>query len=104
MVDSGKIKGVGLDVRSLDRGQSKDFFAHRILLSNNFFGLENVANIDKLPPRGAIVYVSPMKIKGGSGGPARIFAQTDGVARSSHQTASIVLLMSMMFAMLFMEQ
>ena len=76
MVDSGKIKGVGLDVRSLDRGQSKDFFAHRILLSNNCFGLENVANIDKLPPRGAIVYVSPMKIKGGSGGPARIFAQT----------------------------
>ena len=103
MVDSGKIKGVGLDVRSLDRGQSKDFFAHRILLSNNFFGLENVAKIDKLPPRGAIVYVSPMKIKGGTGGPTRIFAQTDGVARS-HKTASIVLLMSMMFAMLFMEQ
>ncbi len=101
MVDSGKIKGVGLDVRSLDRGQSKDFFAHRILLSNNFFGLENVAKIDKLPPRGAIVYVSPMKIKGGTGGPTRIFAQTDGVA---HKTASIVLLMSTLFAMLFMEQ
>ena len=87
MVDSGKIKGVGLDVRSLDRGQSKDFFAHRILLGNELFGLENVKNIEKLPTRGAIVYVSPMKIKNGSGGPTRIFAQTDPVARSSHQTA-----------------
>lgn len=80
IVDSGKIKGVGLDVRSLDRGQSKDFFAHRILLGNELFGLENVKNIEKLPTRGAIVYVSPMKIKNGSGGPTRIFAQTDPVA------------------------
>ncbi|CAB4043435.1 Hypothetical predicted protein, partial [Paramuricea clavata] len=102
MVDSGKIKGVGLDVRSLDRGQSKDFFAHQILLSNELFGLENVKNIEKLPARGAIVYVSPMKIKGGTGGPTRIFAQTDPVARSSHQTASIVLLLSIVFAIFFM--
>ncbi|CAB3976987.1 polyadenylate-binding 1 [Paramuricea clavata] len=56
IVDSGKIKGVGLDVRSLDRGQSKDFFAHRILLGDELFGLENVKNIEKLPTSGAIVY------------------------------------------------
>ncbi len=104
MVDSGKVKGVGLDVRSLDHGQTKDYFAHRILLSNKLFGLESVANIDKLPPRGAIVYVSPMKIRGGSGGPARVFAQTDPVARGSHQTVSIVLLISIVFAMLLMQQ
>ncbi|CAB4045640.1 cyclase [Paramuricea clavata] len=99
MVDSGKIKGVGMDVRSIDQGQSKDYFAHRILSSNKLFSLENVANIEKLPSKGAIVYVSPMKIKGGSGGPARIFAQTDPVARSlAHQTVSIELLISIVFA------
>jgi kynurenine formamidase len=90
-----------LDVRSLDKGQSLDYKAHQILLSNNLFGLENVANIEKLPPRGSIVYVSPMKIRNGSGGPTRIFAQTDRVAGSCHETASVLLLMSMVFARLF---
>jgi kynurenine formamidase len=62
MVYSGNIKGICIDVRSLDQRQSKDYFAHLMLSSNKLFGLETVANIEKLPPKGAIVYVSPMKI------------------------------------------
>ncbi|MGI9533678.1 MAG: cyclase family protein, partial [Thermodesulfobacteriota bacterium] len=40
----------------------------------NIPAFENVANLDKLPPTGAIVFALPMKIKGGSGGPLRIIA------------------------------
>jgi len=40
----------------------------------NIPGFENVANLDKLPPKGAIVFALPMKIKGGSGAPLRIIA------------------------------
>jgi kynurenine formamidase len=69
-----KVKGVGLDTASLDYGQSKDFMAHRILLDANIYGIENVASIDKLPPRGAYLYVAPMKIKEGTGAPTRIYA------------------------------
>jgi kynurenine formamidase len=35
---------------------------------------ENVAALDRLPSRGATIYALPMKIKGGSGAPLRIFA------------------------------
>lgn len=38
MIYSGNIKGICIDVRSLDQGQSKDYFAHRMLSSNKLFG------------------------------------------------------------------
>lgn len=69
-----KVIGVGLDTPSLDYGQSKDFIAHRILLKENIYGLENVAHLDQLPPTGARLYVAPMKIEKGTGAPVRIYA------------------------------
>jgi hypothetical protein len=42
-------------------------------LGANVPGLENIANLDRLPERGAWVIV-PMKIAGGSGAPLRIVA------------------------------
>ncbi|MBA3536480.1 MAG: cyclase family protein [Tatlockia sp.] len=71
---SRKVKGVGLDTASLDTGNSQVFWAHRILLGANLFGIENLAELNSLPPIGAILIVAPMKIAGGSGAPARVFA------------------------------
>ncbi|MCP4285463.1 MAG: hypothetical protein GY792_13565 [Gammaproteobacteria bacterium] len=47
---------------------------HQILFEKNIPGLENVANLDQLPPKGFMIVALPMKIKGGSGGPLRIVA------------------------------
>jgi kynurenine formamidase len=74
LVDRRKVAAVGVDTASLDHGQSKDFIAHRILLGANIPGFENVANLDQLPPTGAMVVALPIKIRGGSGGPLRIVA------------------------------
>jgi kynurenine formamidase len=68
------ILGVGIDTPSIDYGKSKDFKVHRILYEANKAGLENVANLDKLPESGATLYAIPMLIKDGTGAPARIFA------------------------------
>lgn len=68
------IDGVGIDTASLDHGPSKDFIAHRVLNGANIYGLENVANLAKLPPTGVTVIALPMKIKGGTGAPTRIIA------------------------------
>ena len=68
------IRAVGLDTPSIDHGQSKDFMTHRVLAERDIPGLENVANLDGLPPTGATVVALPMKIEGGSGGPLRIVA------------------------------
>ena len=68
------IKAIGLDTASIDYGQSTLFESHRILFDKNIPAFENVANLDRLPPKGFSVIALPMKIKGGSGGPLRIVA------------------------------
>jgi len=69
-----QVDGVGIDTASLDYGPSKDFIVHQVLNGANRFGLENVANLEKVPEAGATLIALPMKIKDGTGGPARIIA------------------------------
>ncbi len=69
-----KVDAIGLDTPSLDHGPSKDFAAHRAFAAAEIYGLENVANLERLPPTGATLIALPMKIKGGTGGPTRIIA------------------------------
>ena len=68
------VKAVGIDTASIDYGQSTLFETHRVLYDRNVPGLENLANLDRLPARGARVIALPMKIKGGSGAPLRAIA------------------------------
>lgn len=65
---------LGVDTASIDGGRSTDFLVHRIANEAEVPGLENVANLDLLPPTGAWIFALPMKIEGGSGGPVRIAA------------------------------
>jgi kynurenine formamidase len=69
-----KVDGVGLDTASLDHGPSKDFRTHVILNGAGIYGLENMANLDRLPETGATLIALPMKIRSGTGGPVRIIA------------------------------
>jgi len=74
LVNERNIKGIGLDTPSIDYGKSTDFKVHRICFAANKLAVENIANLDKLPAKGAIFYVIPMLIKDGTGAPARVFA------------------------------
>jgi kynurenine formamidase len=44
------------------------------VLNGPYYQLENVAHLDQLPPRGAMVMVGFPPIEGGSGSPARVIA------------------------------
>lgn len=74
LVENRNIKAIGLDTPSIDYGQSTHFQSHVTLFEANIPAFENVANLDKLPPKGTVVFALPMKIRGGSGGPLRIIA------------------------------
>jgi len=78
LVEERSIKAVGIDTPSIDYGQSEYFKSHQILFEKNIPAFENVANLDRLPPKGAFVIALPMKIKGGSGAPLRIVALIPG--------------------------
>ncbi len=71
---SRKVAGVGIDTASLDYGPSTDFISHQVLNAANIYGIENIAQAEKLPATGATLIVMPMKIGEGSGGPARVVA------------------------------
>jgi kynurenine formamidase len=74
LVENRAIRAVGLDTPSIDYGQSKAFESHQILSGKNILIFENVANLDAMPATGAWLIAAPMKIRGGSGGPLRLFA------------------------------
>jgi kynurenine formamidase len=75
-----EVKGIAIDAPSLDSGQSKEFSVHRVWLGRDKLILENIANVEKLPTKGATIYIAPMIIKGGTGAPARVFALLPGEA------------------------
>jgi kynurenine formamidase len=74
IVEERKAALVGIDTASIDYGPSSDFSAHRIGAARGVPNLENLTNLDSLPPRGAVLIALPMKIAGGSGGPVRVVA------------------------------
>lgn len=69
-----QIDCLGIDTASIDYGPTKNFIAHQVLNGANIYGLENVANLDRLPAKGSTLIALPMKIKGGTGAPVRVIA------------------------------
>jgi kynurenine formamidase len=74
LVEARGVVGLGIDTLSIDYGQSTNFEVHRNTLAHGLYHLENVANLELVPPTGAIAVVAPMKLEGGSGGPVRLMA------------------------------
>jgi kynurenine formamidase len=77
LVKERDIKGMAIDTPSIDRGKSVDFRVHQVLFAADKLALENIANLDRLPAKGATLYVMPMLIREGTGAPARVFAIWD---------------------------
>ena len=53
---------------------SRRFPCHSGMHGNNQFGLASLANLDQLPPKGAVLVTPPLKIVNGSGSPCRVLA------------------------------
>ena len=70
----GTTKAIAVDTLSLDFGQSPDFIVHNTWLPAGRYGIEGIANLDALPAKGATIVVGAPKVRGGTGGPARVFA------------------------------
>ena len=74
LIEGGAAGSIAVDTLSLDHGASTTFDVHYQWLPSGRFGIENIANLDKVPAAGATLVVGAPKIRGGTGGPARIFA------------------------------
>jgi kynurenine formamidase len=72
------ILGFGVETVGIDAGAAHSFDPpfplHTFLLGAGKYGLTQLANLDRLPPTGALVIAAPLKIVRGSGSPARVLA------------------------------
>jgi kynurenine formamidase len=74
LVAQRRVRAVGIDTASIDRGQSVAFEAHRVLAAAQVPVFENLDDLERLPAEGFHVIALPMKIEGGTGGPLRAMA------------------------------
>ncbi|EGQ22498.1 MULTISPECIES: cyclase family protein [Sporosarcina] len=72
------ILGVGVETVGTDAGIAHTFDppfpSHHIMHQANKYGLAQLTNVDKLPPKGAVLIAAPLKIENGSGSPIRAIA------------------------------
>ncbi|MEM8552739.1 MAG: cyclase family protein [Pseudomonadota bacterium] len=78
LIEKRDILGFGTETIGTDAGQGANltppYPAHYALHGANRYGLQCLANLDQLPATGALLVAAPLKIRRGSGSPARVLA------------------------------
>ena len=68
------VAGLGIDTHGIDGGDAASFAVNARVLDQPRLLLENLANLDQLPPLGATIVVGVLRLRGGSGSPAAVLA------------------------------
>ena len=72
------VLGFGSEAIGTDAGQGYNlrppYPCHYFMHGAGRYGLQCLANLDLLPPTGAVVIAAPLKIRNGSGSPLRVLA------------------------------
>lgn len=78
LAEESPVVGLGVETVGTDAGQAPTFDpmfpCHTLMHGAGKYGLTQLANLDRLPPTGAVIVASPLKIVGGSGSPVRVLA------------------------------
>jgi kynurenine formamidase len=74
LLEETNAAAIAVDTLSLDHGPSADFATHYAWLPAGRYGIECLAGLDLMPAAGATLMVGAPKVRGGTGGPARVMA------------------------------
>jgi arylformamidase len=69
-----KVNAVAIDGPSIDAGTDGKFTAHNILLPRGVLAVENLCNVDRITANRFTLVLSPLKLGGATGSPARVLA------------------------------
>ena len=90
LVEVRNIRGFGTETVGTDAGQgahyTPPFPAHFTLHGAGKYGLQCLANLDRLPSTGAMLIAAPLKIKNGTGSPLRVLAMVERDACNTRQS------------------
>lgn len=73
-----EIRGIGLDVISLDPMEDTNLSNHREVLGNGILIIENMCNLEKINGKEFTLCLMPLKFKDSDGAPTRAIAITEG--------------------------
>ena len=83
LVEERDVLGFGTETIGTDAGQAAHFRppypCHTFMHGAGRYGLQCLANLDLLPPTGALLIAAPLKLLRGSGSPVRALALTAGI-------------------------
>lgn len=68
------IAGLGIDTAGIEPGKDSNFSCNKVLLHGQRIHLENLTNLNQLPPVGAHLFIGALPIEGATGSPARVIA------------------------------
>ena len=74
LLNERQIAGVGIDTHGVDPGQDNSFATNRLVLEQPRIVLENLTNLDQLPPKGTTLAIGILRLRGGSGSPVGVLA------------------------------
>lgn len=78
LVEDRDVLGFGSEAIGTDAGQAyhlrPPYPCHYFMHGAGRYGLQCLANLDQLPPTGAVLVAAPLKIRQGSGSPLRVIA------------------------------
>lgn len=84
LVDQRDVLGFGSEAIGTDAGQGyhlrPPYPCHYYMHGAGRYGLQCLANLDRLPPTGAVILSPPLKIQKGSGSPLRVLALVEHAA------------------------
>ena len=74
LIEDRRAAGLGTDTAGLEPGMDDSFSVSRLLLAQPRIALENLANLEQLPPTGSTILIGVLRLVGGSGSPAAVTA------------------------------
>ena len=72
LVHERRVSGLGTDTAGVEPGLDTAFAVSRLALARNLIVLQNLTNLDRLPPTGANLVIGLLRLQGGSGSPAAV--------------------------------
>jgi kynurenine formamidase len=74
LLEQRQILGVGIDTHGVDPGIDLTFATNTQVLARSRLVLENLTNLDQIPPTGATLSIGILRLQNGSGSPAAVMA------------------------------
>lgn len=74
LLEERQVDGLGCDTHGIEPGWDARFQVNRLALESGALVLENLANLERLPPVGTVLVVGVLRLVGGSGSPAAVLA------------------------------